>query len=172
MPPGLRTRGSPTTEGGSTQVSCQGNYLWRAALCGSEFLEGRARGGIPIPEPSSPLLSHGAGDGADVFNVGDHVIRKGLEVTVVKVDYTVEPPSYVIRTPDGREVGTERSKLAPLHTRMAATVMGEDATRVTDPRSPSPTDRHYTPTPHMCGCRFVETGCGSEILEGRACGQM
>jgi len=50
----------------------------------------------------------------NTFAVGDTVWRKGEEAVVVKIDITMEPPSYTVRmSSDGREVGTEAKNLQP-----------------------------------------------------------
>ena len=46
---------------------------------------------------------------ADAFEKGEQVHRKGERVTIVKIDYQCDPPSYVVKTAAGNEVGTGAS---------------------------------------------------------------
>lgn len=48
----------------------------------------------------------------DRFAIGDKVTRKGEEAVVVKIDTSMDPPSYIVHmSSDGREVGTEGNLL-------------------------------------------------------------
>jgi len=66
------------------------------------------------PQPTSPApiaveeQSASSSSKAEEFKKGDTVWRKGRKATVLKVDYSVDPPSLLVVMEDtGGEVGTE-----------------------------------------------------------------
>ena len=60
-----------------------------------------------IPNTNTKPKLHSSEPECNNFHKGSHVIRKGEICEVIKVDYTVDPPALLVRTPDGREVATE-----------------------------------------------------------------
>lgn len=112
-------------------------------------------GGVSEATSSTPIKGTVSGE----FQVGEVVFRRGQEAVVVKIDRTVDPPSYTVRlAKDGREVGTEAHLLSrerslssgsPSQSRLGGTgteLLGEEPQSLVPRLPPPPTGNASAPS--------------------------